>query len=315
MKIALLGTNFGQAHAAVYAARNDVEEVVLFGRDADKTARVAGQFGFAADTDLDAAFTDPSFDLVDVCLPIPLHAPMVLRALEAGKHVLTELPMAGSLEEGRRIVAAAESSDRHVFVDMFERFIPANQALTDAVRDGTYGRLQELTCWNAVTLLWPGASLGLKQLPMEAMHSDLDLITRALGTPDQVHVTAVGRDADAGAVEATLAFDGAIARSSVSALRPKPWGARGGYTAAFTHGVLEWTSTMGYDGKPTGALTAYNDEGAHEVKLPAADQYTAMIDHVLAVLRGEATNEISPGSALAALDLTCRINRQVNPAK
>ncbi|AZM51273.1 gfo/Idh/MocA family oxidoreductase [Streptomyces sp. WAC 01529] len=313
MKIALLGTNFGQAHAAVYAARDDVE-VVMFGRDADKTAGVAGQFGFAAGTDLDAAFTDPSFDLVDVCLPIPLHAPMVLRALEAGKHVLTELPMAGSLEEGRRIVAAAESSDQHVFVDMFERFIPANQALTDAVRDGTYGRLQELACWNAVALLWPGASLGLKQLPMEAMHSDLDLITRALGTPDQVHVTAVGRDADAGAVEATLAFDGAIARSSLSSLRPKPWGARSGYTAAFTHGVLEWTSAMGYDGKPTGTLTAYTEEGAHEVKLAAADQYTAMIDHVLAVLRGEATNEISPASALAALDLTCRINEQVNPA-
>ncbi|MEV4872227.1 Gfo/Idh/MocA family protein [Streptomyces syringium] len=144
MKIALLGTNFGQAHAAVYAARDDVE-VVMFGRDADKTAQAAGQFGFAAGTDLDAAFTDPSFDLVDVCLPIALHAPMVLRALEAGKHVLTELPMAGSLEEGRRIMAAAESSDRHVFVDMFERFIPANQALSDALGEGTYGRLQELT--------------------------------------------------------------------------------------------------------------------------------------------------------------------------
>ncbi|WP_246201735.1 hypothetical protein [Streptomyces alboniger] len=64
---------------------------------------------------------------------------------------------------------------------------------------------------------------------MEAMHSDPDLITRALGAPDQVHVTAVGRDADAGAVEAASAFDGAIARSSVSSLRPKPWGARSGF--------------------------------------------------------------------------------------
>ncbi|WP_246201734.1 Gfo/Idh/MocA family protein [Streptomyces alboniger] len=123
--MALLGTNFGQAHAAVYAARDDVE-VVMVGRDADKTARVAGQFGFAVGTDLDAAFTDPSFDLVDVCLPIPLHAPTVRRVLEAGKHVLTELPTTGSLDDGRRIVAAAESSDQHVFVDMLERFIPAN---------------------------------------------------------------------------------------------------------------------------------------------------------------------------------------------
>ncbi|MFH8344011.1 Gfo/Idh/MocA family protein [Streptomyces sp. NPDC018045] len=311
MKIALLGTNFGQAHAAVYAARGDVD-VVMFGRDAAKTAKVADQFGFAASTDTDAAFEDSSFDLVDICLPIALHTPMALRALKAGKHVLTELPMAATLEEGRRLVAAAEASDRHVFVDMFERFIPANQVLTDAVREGTYGRLRELTCWSAMAPLWPGACLGARVLPMEAMHSDLDLITRTLGIPHQVHVTAVERDVDAGAVEAIMAFDGAIARSSVSSLRPMPWGGRGGYTAAFTDGVLESVFTMGYDGKPTTTLTACTSDGAHEVELPPADQYTAMIDHVLAVLRGEADNRITPAGALDALHLTLRIDQQVD---
>ncbi|MEV4869874.1 Gfo/Idh/MocA family protein [Streptomyces syringium] len=311
MKIALLGTGFGQAHAAAYAARGDAE-VVMFGRDPDKTAKVAGQFGFAASTDLDTAFTDPSFDLVDICLPIPLHTPMALRALEAGKHVLTELPMAATLEEGRQLVSAAEASDRQVFVDMFERFIPANRVLADTVHDGTYGRLRELTVWSAMAPLWPGASLGLRTLPMEAMHSDLDLITRALGMPRDIHVTAVARDADAGAVEATFAFDGAIARSSVSSLRPMPWGGRGGYTAAFTDGVLESTSTMGYDGKPTTTLTAYTGDGAHEVDLPPADQYAAMIDHVQAVLRGEAENQITPAGALDALELTLRVDQQVN---
>lgn len=314
MKIALLGTGFGQAHAAAYAARGDAE-VVMFGRDADKTARTAGQFGFAASTDLDTAFTDPSFDLVDICLPIPLHTPMALRALEAGKHVLTELPMAATLEEGRKLVAAAGASDRHVFVDMFERFIPANQVLADAVREGTYGRLRELTVWSATAPLWPGASLGLKTLPMEAMHSDLDLITRALGMPREINVAAVARDADAGAVEVTLAFDGAIARSSMSSLRPMPWGARGGYTAAFTDGVLESASTMGYDGKPTSTLTACTSDGARDVELPVADQYAAMIDHVLAVLRGEAENRIAPAGALDALELTLRVDQQVNGAR
>ncbi|MGK5632141.1 Gfo/Idh/MocA family protein [Streptomyces sp. URMC 123] len=313
MRIALLGTGFGQAHAAAYAARGDVE-VVMFGRDPEKTARTAGRFGFAPSTDLDTAFADPSFDLVDICLPIPLHAPTALRALEAGKHVLTELPMAATLEEGRELVAAAEASDRHMFVDMFERFIPANQALEDAVRDGTYGRLLELTAWSAVAPLWPGASLGLAALPMEAMHSDLDLITRALGMPREVNVTAVARDADAAAVEATFAFDGAIARSSVSSLRPMPWGGRGGYTAAFTDGVLESTSTMGHDGRPTATLTAWTGDGAREVELPQADQYAAMIDHVLAVLRGEADNRITPAGALDALRLTLRVDHQVNGA-
>ena len=68
MKIALLGTGFGQAHAAAYAARGDVE-VVIFGRDPDKTAKASTQFGFDHSTTMDAAFEDASFDLVDICLP------------------------------------------------------------------------------------------------------------------------------------------------------------------------------------------------------------------------------------------------------
>jgi len=62
MKIALLGTGFGQAHAAVYAERPDVDEVVVFGRTPDKLAMIGGQFGFATTTDLDALLTDPSVD-------------------------------------------------------------------------------------------------------------------------------------------------------------------------------------------------------------------------------------------------------------
>ena len=53
MKIALLGTGFGQAHAAVYAGRDDVDEVVVFGRTPQKLASIGEQFGFATTTDVD----------------------------------------------------------------------------------------------------------------------------------------------------------------------------------------------------------------------------------------------------------------------
>ena len=47
MKIALLGTGFGQVHAAVYASRSDVDEVVVFGRTPQRLAEIAERFGFA----------------------------------------------------------------------------------------------------------------------------------------------------------------------------------------------------------------------------------------------------------------------------
>ncbi|QHC24579.1 Gfo/Idh/MocA family protein [Streptomyces sp. GS7] len=311
MKIALLGTGFGQAHAAVYAARRGEVEVVMFGRNPDKTAEAAGKFGFASSTDMDQAF-EGDFDLVDICLPLPLHAEYVLRALDADKHALVELPLAGAMDDARRVVEAAERSGRQVFVDMFERFIPANRALFDAVRDGTYGRLEQLTLSNRTAHLWPGVSLGLGTLPLEAMHSDMDIVTRTLGRPHSVDVTTVARDADSAAIEATLSFDGAFARDSVSSLMPMSWGARGGYTATFSDGVLEAVSSMGFDGKPSGTLTACTGEAVRELDLPPADQYAAMIDHVLACLRGEADNEIAPATVLDALQLTLDIDHRIN---
>ncbi|WAL99450.1 hypothetical protein [Streptomyces sp. Je 1-369] len=43
---------------------------------------------------------------------------------------------------------------------MFERFVPANRALSDAVHKGTYGRLEQLSLWNRTGHLWPGAPWG-----------------------------------------------------------------------------------------------------------------------------------------------------------
>jgi Oxidoreductase family, NAD-binding Rossmann fold len=121
MKVALLGTGFGQAHAAVYAQRSDVDEVVVFGRTSEKLAQTLDDFSFATSTDLDAVLNDSSVDLVDICLPTRLHAEVAVRALNASKDVLIELPLADTLDDAARIVAAQRASGRHAFVDMFSR--------------------------------------------------------------------------------------------------------------------------------------------------------------------------------------------------
>ncbi|WAL99452.1 hypothetical protein [Streptomyces sp. Je 1-369] len=59
-------------------------------------------------------------------------------------------------------------------------------------------------------------------------------------------------------------------------------------------------------------MTVYTADGVREVELEPADQYAAMIDHVLACLRGEAENEIAPASVLDALQLTLDVDRRGN---
>ncbi|HEV8569002.1 MAG TPA: Gfo/Idh/MocA family oxidoreductase [Actinoplanes sp.] len=312
MKIALLGTGFGQAHAAVYAARPDVDEVVVFGRTPQKLAKISDQFGFATSTDIDAVITDAAVDLVDICLPTGLHADTAVRAMQAGKDVLIELPLATTLDDAHRIVAAQQATGRRAFVDMFSRFSPANQQLRQAAADQRYGPLKVLEIEGRTALLWEGYDLGLQTLALDMMHADFDLVTGLLGRPDTVHVAGTDGPAGKGSVaEVVLGYPQAIARCSSSSLMPKAYGMRGGYRATFTGAVLEYTMRAGFTGQGPSILTEYTADGERPIELPTASPYAAMIDHVLACLNGHADNLIEPASALAALELTLDVHQRL----
>lgn len=67
---------------------------------------------------------DPSIDAVIVCLPNYLHAPVAVAALEAGKHVLVEKPLATSAAEAAQVVAAQQATGRTLMVGLNNRFRP-----------------------------------------------------------------------------------------------------------------------------------------------------------------------------------------------
>jgi hypothetical protein len=73
--------------------------VVVFGRTPAKLHAFAEEFGYATTTDLASIYDDPAVDLVDVCLPTPVHAEHVLRALAVSKHVLCELHLATTMDD------------------------------------------------------------------------------------------------------------------------------------------------------------------------------------------------------------------------
>ena len=168
MKIGLLGTGFGIAHAHIYHTHPQVSDVVVFGRTPAKLHAFADEFGYAT-TDSASIYDYPAIDLVDVCLPTPLHAEHVLRGLAAGKHVLCELPLAATMADARRIVEAQAASDRQVLVDMFGRFDPATEFLHTAIAQGSYGTLKTLTIELCSALLWEGYQIGLASLVMDVL--------------------------------------------------------------------------------------------------------------------------------------------------
>jgi predicted dehydrogenase len=83
-------------------------------------------------------------DVVDICLPSYLHAQHTIAALQRGKHVLCEKPMALSTAEAQTMVDAAQANDRLLMVAQCIRFWAEFRFLRDCVRDGRYGKLLSL---------------------------------------------------------------------------------------------------------------------------------------------------------------------------
>ena len=91
-------------------------------------------------TSYDRALDDDRGDIVSLCLPHHLHAPMGIAALEASKHVLVEKPLAGDLDEADAMIAAAQRADKILMVAENVRFDPLYLRIQALLDEGAIGR-------------------------------------------------------------------------------------------------------------------------------------------------------------------------------
>jgi predicted dehydrogenase len=92
-------------------------------------------------TNLQDLVRDPDVDLIDVCLPPSAHAAAVVMALEAGKHVFCEKPMALTVADCERMVRAAAAADRLLMIGHVLPMFPEYTFVRQAAASGAYGKL------------------------------------------------------------------------------------------------------------------------------------------------------------------------------
>ncbi|MCH8150363.1 MAG: Gfo/Idh/MocA family oxidoreductase [Planctomycetes bacterium] len=97
--------------------------------------------GIAAHAELDQLLADQNVDLVDLCLPPHMHVETCLKSLEAGKHVLVEKPLALTTKDCDRIVGAADSAGKQVFVGHVLPFFPEYAHARKLIDDGSHGNV------------------------------------------------------------------------------------------------------------------------------------------------------------------------------
>jgi predicted dehydrogenase len=147
LRVGIVGLGFIATgkHLPGLAAHSDLCDVVGFcDFEIDKAEKAKEQYGSAdayATTDYTQLLADPSIDVIHVCTWNVSHAEISCAALEAGKHVLCEKPMAITGADARRMVETAERTGRKLSVGFQNRFRPENQFLQRAVEEGRLGQI------------------------------------------------------------------------------------------------------------------------------------------------------------------------------
>lgn len=125
-------------------------EVVLADAVPARAEALAAREGLGRPVTVDEALADPAVDAVDICAPTPAHAPLIRRALEAGKDFFCEKPLCRTAAEARRLKRLAEASGRIGMVGYIYRYAPGmirvREILGEAAAGGRSPVLGHLRC-------------------------------------------------------------------------------------------------------------------------------------------------------------------------
>jgi len=156
LRIAMVGHGFmGAAHSQAWRTAPrffdlgvEPEMAVIVGRDPERTEAARVQYGWqSASTDWRAVVADPDIDVVDIVSPGSSHVEIAIAALEAGKHVLCEKPLANTVEQAEAMTAAAAAARAHgvrAMVGFSYRRVPAIAVARQLVQDGRIGTVRQV---------------------------------------------------------------------------------------------------------------------------------------------------------------------------
>ena len=156
LRVAMIGHGFmGAAHSQgwrtaprVFGLPAEPEMAVIVGRNPETVAESAPKWGWAEwATDWREVISRDDIDIIDIVTPGDSHAEIAITALDAGKHVLCEKPLANTVEEAEAMAdAAARAAARGIraMVGFTYRRVPAVTFLRDLIAQGAVGRIAQV---------------------------------------------------------------------------------------------------------------------------------------------------------------------------
>jgi UDP-N-acetylglucosamine 3-dehydrogenase len=309
IRIGLLGAGtMGAIHASAYAGLLDVKVVGVFARTRDRACRVADICKAVPVDDAHALIGRPDIDAIDVCLPSALHPEFVVSALDQGKHVFCETPMALEMDRAQEMRAAARNAKRLLQVGLLMRSVGAYEHIKAATLSGEHGRLINLSTWRLGSYLHPdapGRKAHYSDPAIELMTFDFDVLLWLMGRP--ARLAATGR----GDVTALLDYaDGRHATVTASGLMPPGSPFTVGFRALFERAVFT-LQTIFVGTVPDSTFTvATTSTPPTEVPIAGRNPYDAELRRFIDCIDGTADPAfLDADRAIEALDLSLATQR------
>ncbi len=143
VKVGIIGCGMitARRHAPEYTDNPHSEVVALYDFDQERAKELAAGYGAKTYGTVEELLADPEIDAVSICSPNNTHAPYSIMALEAGKHVLCEKPMALELSDTRKMMEAAEKARKILMIGHNQRLLPTHRKARELLQSGMIGNI------------------------------------------------------------------------------------------------------------------------------------------------------------------------------
>jgi predicted dehydrogenase/sugar phosphate isomerase/epimerase len=210
VKVGIIGLGFmGTTHFRIYQKNEKADVIAVSDLDENKlkgdwssvsgnigdgdNSKLMDMSGITTYTDGIELIKDPNIDVVDICTPTFLHKKYISAALNAGKHVICEKPIARTSQEAEEIVRIAKDSDKFLMIGMCIRFWPEYQYAYKAIKSGALGNIVSATfkrvspnisgnAWNN----WFMDSTSSGGALLDLHIHDVDFVRYLLGKPKSI---------------------------------------------------------------------------------------------------------------------------------
>ena len=281
MRIAVLGCGeMGTTHARIYAGRlgNEAELAFVFSRNPARARALAKEVGARPTTNAEDIIADDSIDAVDLCIPSAYHRRFAVRALNQGKHVLSETPMALTVADADAMIAAARRNRRLLAVAQVMRFVAPYVRARTEVASGRLGKPTMVVARRLSRPYW--ARKRRRQFRdygeplMELSIHEIDVANWFLGRPSSVLASGViGKSGVSEHVFVAITYRSGKAYVEGSGMMPRGFPFTTALRVRCDRGVIDLMGQFIQGPIPKEQFHIYAEDGRTSVRVGGRDPY------------------------------------------